>query len=76
MYVPGERIELSWGHPRTILSRVRLPIPPSRHRFAAALAKAGLFASLLDFLQKSICAKMLVCPNSTMMQFFGSKSIK
>lgn len=29
--VPRERIELSWGCPRTILSRLRLPIPPPRH---------------------------------------------
>ena len=29
-FVPEERIELSWGCPRTILSRLRLPIPPLR----------------------------------------------
>ncbi len=28
--VPREGIEPSWGYPRTILSRVRLPVPPPR----------------------------------------------
>ena len=48
-YVPREGIEPSWTRARTILSRVRLPIPPPRPKAAKAcfVAKDSIINNLL-----------------------------
>ncbi len=66
--VPRERIELSWGCPRTILSRLRLPIPPPRQQCLHILHK---FFRKINFQNIFLYAKMNLCRIYIPTQFSG-----
>ena len=67
--MPRERIELSWGCPRTILSRLRLPIPPPRQAQQSTYSTQNYTEN--QFLENFFYAKIHLCLTYIPIQFSG-----